>query len=582
MGPLKPVYPWRYSSNIFCARHRFGQRYAPRYFPHQWISRRYSFVPDRGSSPELSTDYCEFYNYTGGRWLWDEEKQLRLRYKEFNVNALQRIAAQAVGANKCEHISKVTDGGHSKVFRLVMDNGAVAIASIPYLIDGFPKYYSTASTAATMEFVRTILGIPVPKVLAWDANEDNSVGTEFILTEEARGTPLKDVWANMEARDQIAFIENLVSIHKKLLSVTFNRYGSLYFSSCPIKGSRAEVKGLISTAVQRDVMDKFTIGPTARNDFWFKERANLDIDRGPWETPLEYAMAVGQREIDWMKKHPNMREIDIDSDCPPTDDLLSPEAHNSLFDKYIRIAPLLLPKDPTLVASYLSLPPFHSENIFLEGNRISSILGWQHVWAGPLFIEASPPALVKVNGDDLTLDYPDEYKNLAEDERREIDEKIAQSVLRYAYQKFVSRDVPQLDKLFSFDFAQIRALPIQLCVSSWKDDDIARFRESLMKIQRRWDFLGIEGPIPYKFTDEELKRQADSADTFNRHQDFLDQISPLVSRCGWTSNSTYPQAVRMFAEMAREVNQDGNVDEGIKAEFQQFIDKESELEGEPK
>ncbi|KLJ10348.1 hypothetical protein EMPG_14257 [Blastomyces silverae] len=277
-----------------------------------------------------------------------------------------------------------------------------------------------------------------------------------------------------------------------------------------------------------------------------------------------------------------MREIDINSDDPPTDELLSSVAHNSLFDKYMRIAPLLLPKDPELVASYLFHPHFHSENIFLKGNRISSILGWQHVWAGPSFTEASPPAFVKVDSDDLTLDYPDKYKDLAEDERREIDVKISQSVLRYAYQKFVSRDVPQLDKLFSFDFQQIRVLPIRICVSSWEADDIARFRESLIKIQRRWDFLGIEGSIPYKFTDDELKRQADSADTFNRHQDFMDQISPLVTRCGWTSNSTYPQAVRMFAEIAREVHQDGNVDEGIKAEFQQFIDKESELEGEPK
>ncbi|KKZ64622.1 hypothetical protein EMCG_09476 [[Emmonsia] crescens] len=591
MSALKPAYLSRYCvSNISstCV-HRFGQSFALTLSLNQrlrcrnlCISRQYSSGRNCDSSPGHDPQYREFYKYTGGRWLWDEEKHFRLRYREFNVHALQQIAVEAVGANRCEHISKVTDGGYNKVFRLVMDNGVVAIASLPYLIDGFPAYYSTSSTAATMEFVRTILGIPVPKVLAWDANGDNPVGAEYILAEEAKGTRLNDAWPNMELRDRVATIEDLVSIHKKLLSVTFNRYGSLYFSSCPIKRSSAEVKGLISPAVQRDVMDGFTFGPTAREDFWFKERAKMDINRGPWQTAIEYSLAVGQREIDWMNQYPNLREIDIDSDCPPTDDILSSKAHLSVLDKYMRIAPLLLPKDPELVASYLWHPFLHGENVFLEGNRISGIVGWQHAWAGPLFTEASPPAFVKINGDELTLEYPDNYKDLEEDKRREIEQNVSQSVLRYAYQEFVSKDVPQLGKLFAFDFQQVRIYPIRLCVNSWGTNDITRFRESLMKIQRRWDFLGLEGPIPYKFSDDELKGQADKAERFNKSEDFLDQISHLVNRSGWTSNSTYPQVVKIFAEIGREVLQAGDVDESTRAEFQQFIDRESEIEGETK
>lgn len=46
----------------------------------------------------IDTDrkYADYFCYTSGRWLWDEEEQLLDRYKAFNVLELQRIAAKSV------------------------------------------------------------------------------------------------------------------------------------------------------------------------------------------------------------------------------------------------------------------------------------------------------------------------------------------------------------------------------------------------------------------------------------------------------------------------------------------------------
>ncbi|PGH17348.1 hypothetical protein AJ79_01232 [Helicocarpus griseus UAMH5409] len=582
MGPIKPTCLSRLSTPAIsrgCVSHFFHDHYTIA-FSHQTpyrltsVYRRYSSNAKSDSRPKHDPKYEEFYKYQGGRWLWDEEKDMGLRYKEFNR---PRQSGQ-IDVN----ISARLKTASTTVFRLTMDNGVVAIATLPYLIDGNPAYYSTASTAATMEFVRTVLGIPVHRVLAWEADGENPVGSEYILAEEARGTQLIDAWPNMGRRDQVAVIQDLVSIHRKLLSVTFNRYGSLYFSDSKVKGTPAEIRGFATPAVQQDVMDKFVIGPTTESGFWFKERAKMNIDRGPYYrvTPVEYALAVGQREIDWMNQFANSREVDIDPDGPPTEENLSTKAHLSLLNMYMRIAPMLLPEDPELVASSLWNPHLHGDNVFLEGNRISAISGWNHTWAGPLFTEASPPAFVKIEGDGLTLEYPENYKDLEEDEKREIDKKVSQSVFRYAYQEFVSMEVPQLDRLFNFEFCKIRAWPVSLCASSWGEDDICRFREGLMKIQRRWEFLGIEGSIPYSFSDEELKAQADAATKFNETQDFLDMISHLVDRNGWTSKYPYPQALELLAEVGREVLQSDDVSKSTKAQFQEWIDRESELKGE--
>ncbi|KAH6676223.1 kinase-like domain-containing protein, partial [Halenospora varia] len=161
-----------------------------------------------------------FFNYSSGRWLWDEEKQLRERYMKFNVEELKRIAAESIGAKSCVSMIKLAEGGYNKVFKLVMDNDSVAIARIPCPNAG-PAFKTTASEVATMEFARTILNIQVPKVHAWSAVTDNPVQVEYIVMEEAPGISLADVWGDMGLQSKDKVIEDLVAIEKKLLSVSF-------------------------------------------------------------------------------------------------------------------------------------------------------------------------------------------------------------------------------------------------------------------------------------------------------------------------------------------------------------------------
>lgn len=63
--------------------------------------------------------------------LWGEEERLRERYRKFDVEELKRIAAESIGAKTCVPMIKLAEGGYNKVFRLVMDNGSVAVADNP-------------------------------------------------------------------------------------------------------------------------------------------------------------------------------------------------------------------------------------------------------------------------------------------------------------------------------------------------------------------------------------------------------------------------------------------------------------------
>ncbi|CAN9184199.1 unnamed protein product [Alternaria alternata] len=137
--------------------------------------------------------------YTNGRWLWNEREQLEARYRRFDVSSLKQAACQAVGAHECVSFNKIGEGNYNKAYRLEMDDGQKIIAKVPHPNAGPPKL-TTASEVATMEFARTILNIPVPRVLAWSATDQNPVQAEYIIMEEASGSQLHEVWQDLPLR----------------------------------------------------------------------------------------------------------------------------------------------------------------------------------------------------------------------------------------------------------------------------------------------------------------------------------------------------------------------------------------------
>lgn len=147
-----------------------------------------------------------------------------------------------------------------------------------------------------------MLQIPVPQVHAWSALVDNRVGSEYIIMEEAPGTKLGDVWDALPLEERVAITEDLVSIEKKFLSISFTRfelatnfgpissttnpsysYGNLYYSSDHVRGAAtAEVVGHVDQEIRSEIMQRFTVGPVVNRGFWSKERSIMkDIDRGP-------------------------------------------------------------------------------------------------------------------------------------------------------------------------------------------------------------------------------------------------------------------------------------------------------------
>jgi len=67
-----------------------------------------------------------------------------------------------------------------------------------------------------------VLGLPVPTVLSWSADESNAVESAYIIMEHAKGTQLGDVWQDMEINQKVAVVDEAVAIERKFSSISFS------------------------------------------------------------------------------------------------------------------------------------------------------------------------------------------------------------------------------------------------------------------------------------------------------------------------------------------------------------------------
>ncbi|RMZ82272.1 hypothetical protein DV738_g1897, partial [Chaetothyriales sp. CBS 135597] len=379
-----------------------------------------------------------------------------------------------------------------------MDDGKAVIARVPNPNAGAP-FFTTASEVATMELARSVFDIPVPKVYQWSACADNAVGSEYIIMEEAMGTQLGD------AKDPI--LDEV-----QLTAYTTSSYGSIYFESDKVKGAvPAEILNDVSMELKSYVSERFTIGPSAEREFWAKERSAMAIDRGPSQN--------------------------------------SPEAHIQLLEKFLKVAPYLVDIDKQLTCSALWHTDLHSPNIFVDGHRITAIIDWQGVTAGPLFLQAHPSPLVDYQGE-ILLKRPDNFDSLDDEQKTRIKKQISRSTLLQLYLLETQERNPTLAKVFDLDHGKTRRLPVELAGNTW-DADILPFREALLNVERYWQEFGLARDCPIHLTEDEVKKHLQDAEGWNEVQDFFDSIEGLVQRDGWTHNETFSQALEFFATLRK-------------------------------
>ncbi|KAJ8113860.1 hypothetical protein OPT61_g4116 [Boeremia exigua] len=469
-------------------------------------------------------DVKQFYKYTSGRWLWNEDYRLARRYVEFDLPGLLQVSAQAIGARSCAKVVKLPEGNFSKVFLISMDDGREIIAKLPNPNAGRP-HFTAASEAATMDYVRNSIGIPAPQVYGWSSSTDNPVRAEYILMERSGGVELGKVWHDMSWEQRLEVVQALVEYEKAFVSANLPMYGSLYYATDLPSPSPSQ---FLNSGNSSEKGKAFVVGPTTNRAFFDQGRDLVDANRGPCRFSHDFMLDQANKTTG-----PSLKEfihscadrklscIDKFSSYPGQQGLFNgPNQYRptralktGVLQDYLKVATQILPNNINLSKPTLWHPDLHTDNIFVdpsEPTRILTIIDWQADNVSPLFLQARHPSLIEFEGPitegfkPITL--PADFDDLSEEAQLQAKNlRAAQSVYKL-YEILMLRQCPEIGK--ALQFRQSLRGQITGLASSIFSDGEPILQGMLIRLQDEWaTCVGPSIPCPLDFTSENKTQQ---------------------------------------------------------------------------
>jgi len=121
-----------------------------------------------------------------------------------------------------------------------MHNGFQLVARIPFTFRE-PRHLFLASEVATLRYLKT-QGIPVPEVYSYSTTAENEAETEYVFMELVKGQKLGKLWFDLDEKDTITAVANIVALEAKLFALEFPASGSLYHTGdLPAEYDRVEM-----------------------------------------------------------------------------------------------------------------------------------------------------------------------------------------------------------------------------------------------------------------------------------------------------------------------------------------------------
>ncbi|KAG0260017.1 Phosphotransferase enzyme [Mortierella polycephala] len=320
----------------------------------------------------------------------DDEQPL-----EFDMYALKDITIKCLKKQECISVKKLGEGCFNKVYVLTMDDGfeCVARLALPY----FPRY-KTESEVATMQLVRERTSIRVPEVYAWSADATNPIGAEYILMEKIPGVPLDDTWRSMSFEDKEHIVRQIIDIVLQLFNINYDKIGGIY----------------------QDKDGAYYVGPIINDLFFMDERANMDLDRGPWTTSSDYLKGLIRSEIQYLNTH-YKSALDGQDDSIDEDDLDDIRDTLSVSAEFEDLIPYFCPDKTTPERFCLHHGDLNKGNIMVEGTKVSGIIDWESSGVCPAWFIAQYPEVIVGRGKDVEesdadkWDSPEEFREFFED-----------------------------------------------------------------------------------------------------------------------------------------------------------------------
>ncbi|GJJ12970.1 hypothetical protein Clacol_007217 [Clathrus columnatus] len=323
--------------------------------------------------------------------------------------------------------------------------------------------------------------------------------------EKPDGEPVEKIW---EKVDRVDLVHKLAKLHRPLINLHFNCYGSLYYKGDVNPPYKSTTDFLEQNSQGVDI-SPFCMGPISQQNFWEEERALVTERRGPYTSALDYMCDVALREQYWIYRHAKPSLTDDFLCGIPTQG--KQDDHIEILERYKSLLQYLVPKERLYLHGHLWHPHLSTSNLFVVPSKvtqdgkiqvnITSCINWQGAWVGPAFLQLTVPTLFRIPCAQEALTLPTHFETLDADTCREAKLLYEEAVLHNLFETTALHNIVQLPSL-----AELRELEY-LAQLTWKTG-LLPFRETLINVWKQW----AENKCPIDFTPVEC-REHDAAYT---------------------------------------------------------------------
>ncbi|SCU95727.1 LAME_0F13212g1_1 [Lachancea meyersii CBS 8951] len=485
------------------------------------------------------------------------------------VSLPHNLTASQIGSLKPNESLKVTamasihEGKHHRVYKVDTNAEKSFVLRIPYPMDSeLSISQRLKSEVATMDFAQLKLGLKVPKIYCYGANALNPVRQPFILQEYIEGRLLMRDWTPLEddAKDGKAHlaklnkvIEPLSQFQAKLLSVTFNKFGSLYFAKDVSESQDPAYSG----EKDASLANRWRIGYSVERCLW-RQKSALLLDElkkfvGPWssEKPMDLVKDLGQLESENARARLALQQADA-SPSPVDESFLNGQirAFESLAkvsDSLFNTKSSVIPNMEELLKPRLYHPDLDPMNVILNENDGGEpyLLDFESTTIKPFILQNSPQ-FVAYDGPKLYNLRQDveNYKDLPDAEKvqyqfmykRTRNQHLWESALNKNFKTLISAVAPPVKLLRT---------PYVTCVERKKDAEYLLVDESLIQLREVWEVfaknkLVASAAFPLDFSEDHVKQHATDLNAF--HEKLIK--SPFAATQGWIPQDMFDNLVK--------------------------------------
>ncbi|WEW56991.1 hypothetical protein PRK78_002450 [Emydomyces testavorans] len=310
----------------------------------QWVQQLFSLEPEWTLEPDLAA------------------------IKETIEEALQLHGQDVV-------VSFLAQGAFNKLYEVQAGKQALVMrVSLP--VD---PQYKTRSEVATVSWIQHHTSLPVPKIIAYQATRENSLGFEWILMEKIPGRPLADAWRSMEYPVKEQLVQRLAMYSSSVFKNQLRGIGNIYADSSSPESFSSNVGRIVSM------------------QFFWGNHILQDVPRGPFQSSKDWILSsllFNERDCNsTLAKYQNRDDLSSDDE----DDVEDAERTLTIIKRLKAHVDDFFPDSGQIPeASMLFHDDLNQHNILVDENGIlTGVVDWECVSALPLWKACYYPSFLE-------------------------------------------------------------------------------------------------------------------------------------------------------------------------------------------